>query len=63
MTFFSDLKNQVTDLFNKKDGFEATDDDVKEQQILQEHHRHDSFASVRHNAQVKFYIDGQNYCW
>lgn len=66
MTFFSDLADKVNKLFEpscdeKKEG--APDDDFIEQQLANEKHRYDSFAAVRHEAQVKFYIDGQNYCW
>ncbi|KAI7896962.1 uncharacterized protein EV154DRAFT_490014 [Mucor mucedo] len=66
MTFFSDIADKVNSLFEtscdeKKDG--APDDDFIEQQLANEKHRYDSFAAVRHEAQVKFYIDGQNYCW
>lgn len=26
-------------------------------------HRYNSFAPVRHDSQVKFFIDGHDYCW
>jgi phospholipase D1/2 len=64
MNFFTDLADKVSQLLetspeqDKKD-----DDDYIEQQLLKEKHRYDSFAAVRHGAQVKFFIDGQNYCW
>lgn len=65
MSFFSNLADKVNSLFDtsceKKD--DNPDDDFIEQQLANEKHRYDSFAAVRHEAQVKFYIDGQNYCW
>lgn len=65
MSFFTNLAAKVTDLFDgepvKKD--DKPDDDTLEQQLANEKHRYDSFAAVRHGAQVKFYVDGQNYCW
>ena len=64
MSFFTNLAAKVTDLFDgdaKKD--DNPDDDFIEQQLAQEQHRYDSFAAVRHGAQVKYFVDGQNYCW
>lgn len=65
MTFFSDLADKVNSLFdtNCEKKNETPDDDFIEQQLANEKHRYDSFAAVRHEAKVKFYIDGQNYCW
>lgn len=65
MSFFTNLAAQVTDFFDgetpKKD--DNPDDDTIEQQLANEQHRYDSFAAVRHGAQVKYFVDGQNYCW
>lgn len=65
MEYLTNLAAKVTDLFDgeapKKT--EDLDDDALEQQLANEKHRYDSFAAVRHGAQVKFYVDGQNYCW
>jgi hypothetical protein len=64
MSFFQSLAAKVNDLFDHhetKD--ENPNDDLVEQQLAQEKHRFDSFAAVRHDAQVKYYVDGQNYCW
>lgn len=66
MSFFTNLAAQVNSLFDpscpeKKAANQ--DDDFIEEQLMNEKHRYDSFAAVRHDAQVKHYIDGQNYCW
>ncbi|RCH99456.1 hypothetical protein CU097_013561 [Rhizopus azygosporus] len=37
--------------------------DEEEEEYLAEGHRYGSFAPVRHDAMVKFFIDGHNYCW
>lgn len=68
MEFFTNLATKVNDvLFDTAHEANPTaaepDDDTKEQQLAQEKHRYDSFAAVRHNAQVKAFVDGQNYCW
>ncbi|KAG1150556.1 hypothetical protein G6F37_000150 [Rhizopus arrhizus] len=64
MTFFSDIAEKVSHLFDTPpDEPKKEDDDYIEQQLLNEKHRYDSFAAVRHGAQVKFFVDGQNYCW
>lgn len=65
MSIFTSFIEQVKEVFegssDKKP--EDQDDDFIEQQLANEKHRYDSFAAVRHDAQVKFFIDGQNYCW
>lgn len=65
MSIFTNLIEQVKEVFegssDKKP--EEQDDDFIEQQLANEKHRYDSFAAVRHDAQVKFFVDGQNYCW
>ncbi|KAG1152416.1 hypothetical protein G6F37_000260 [Rhizopus arrhizus] len=42
---------------------EASQEDDDEEEYLAEGHRYDSFAPVRHDAMVKFFIDGHDYCW
>ncbi|KAI9276308.1 hypothetical protein BY458DRAFT_433755 [Sporodiniella umbellata] len=61
-TFFGDLKEKFSHLFDHEEP-KKEDDDLIEQQLLNEKHRFDAFAAVRHGAQVKFFVDGQNYCW
>ncbi|CEP10723.1 hypothetical protein [Parasitella parasitica] len=65
MSFFTTLIEQVKDVFEAASDNtpEDQDDDLLEQKLMNEKHRYDSFAAVRHDASVKFYIDGQNYCW
>lgn len=64
MSFFTNLVQDVSKFFepgDKKD--EIPEDELREQQLLKEKHRYDSFAAVRHDCNVKYYVDGQNYCW
>ncbi|KAI8991905.1 hypothetical protein BDF20DRAFT_812470 [Mycotypha africana] len=64
MSFFTNLAEKVTEFFEDNSNEDKNnDDDFIEQQLMNEKHRYDSFAAVRHNAQVKYYIDGHNYCW
>lgn len=35
----------------------------REEEYLAEGHRYDSFAPIRHEAMVKYFIDGHDYCW
>ncbi|GAA5809595.1 hypothetical protein MFLAVUS_003006 [Mucor flavus] len=64
MSFFETLAEKVNGLFTPEKEAPAKDsDDFLEQQLANEDHRFDSFAAVRHAAQVKYYVDGQNYCW
>lgn len=39
------------------------DEDDREEDYLAEGHRFDSFAPIRHEAMVKYFIDGHDYCW
>ncbi|KAI9491274.1 hypothetical protein BDB00DRAFT_767302 [Zychaea mexicana] len=44
--------------------FEAdNEEDEREDEFTKSYHRYDSFAPVRHEAQVKYFIDGHDYCW
>ncbi|KAG2235547.1 hypothetical protein INT48_003110 [Thamnidium elegans] len=66
MSFFENLAEKVNSLFtppSDKNEPGKDSDDFLEQQLANEDHRFDSFAAVRHAAQVKYYVDGQNYCW
>jgi phospholipase D1/2 len=58
MAFFTNLFKQVSELFDGDD-----DEEKREEQLNTESHRYESFAPVRHGAQVKHYVDGQDYCW
>ncbi|KAI8990852.1 hypothetical protein BDF20DRAFT_908690 [Mycotypha africana] len=41
----------------------GNEDDEREEQYLAEGHRFESFAPIRENAMVKYFIDGHDYCW
>ncbi|KAI8329868.1 hypothetical protein BC941DRAFT_463630 [Chlamydoabsidia padenii] len=58
MAFFTNLVTKVTELFDSE-----VDEEKREEQLNTETHRFESFAPVRHGAQVKHYVDGQDYCW
>ncbi|KAI7856548.1 hypothetical protein BDC45DRAFT_503017 [Circinella umbellata] len=52
----------ITNFFSNM--FEANDEeDEREQELSKKYHRYDSFAPVRHDAKVKYFIDGHDYCW
>ncbi|KAJ8655156.1 hypothetical protein O0I10_009191 [Lichtheimia ornata] len=55
MSFFVNL---VQDLFDGND-----EEEQREEELSQTYHRHGSFAPVRHDAKVKFFIDGHDYFW
>lgn len=55
MAFFT---NFIAELF---DGDE--DEESREAENARQYHRFESFSPVRHNAQVKYFIDGRDYCW
>ncbi|CAO3597157.1 unnamed protein product [Absidia cylindrospora] len=58
MSIFNTLFARVSDLF---DG--DNEEEKREEQLNAESHRYESFAPVRHGAQVKHFVDGQDYCW
>ena len=35
----------------------------REEEYLLQKHRYDSFAPIRHDAMVKYFVDGHDYCW
>lgn len=55
MSFFVNL---VQDLFEGDE-----EEQQREEELSQTFHRHGSFAPVRHDAKVKFFIDGHDYFW
>jgi phospholipase D1/2 len=38
-------------------------EDDREEEYLLEEHRYGSFAPIRKDAMVKYFIDGHDYCW
>ncbi|KAI7872737.1 hypothetical protein BDF14DRAFT_1739586 [Spinellus fusiger] len=74
MAFLQTISNTVADsfnsLFNNKSGCTLSEADAlseeeekREEEYTTAHHRMESFAPVRHDSQVKYYVDGQDYCW
>lgn len=47
----------------KVSGHISSKEDEREQDYMTEGHRYDSFAPIRQEAMVKYYIDGHDYCW
>ncbi|ORZ14030.1 hypothetical protein BCR42DRAFT_417891 [Absidia repens] len=41
----------------------SPEEEENEVAMLAKSHRHGSFAPVRHNAKVKYFVDGHDYCW
>lgn len=39
------------------------DEQEREEEYLAQGHRYDSFAPIRHDAMVKYFVDGHDYCW
>ncbi|RCH86304.1 hypothetical protein CU098_002772, partial [Rhizopus stolonifer] len=39
------------------------EEDDREEEYLAQGHRYDSFAPIRHEAMVKYFVDGHDYCW
>lgn len=52
------IANFIAELFEGDD-----DEEKREEEFTQTFHRYGSFAPVRHEAQVKYFIDGHDYCW
>jgi phospholipase D1/2 len=67
MPILSHLANKVKSKFREKVSYivQAGDDneDEREEEYLAKGHRFDSFAPIRHDAMVKYFIDGHDYCW
>ncbi|KAI8393433.1 uncharacterized protein BYT42DRAFT_551022 [Radiomyces spectabilis] len=55
----SKVKEGVYELTHRND----QEEQEREKAYLAASHRFGSFAPVRDNAQVKYYIDGHDYCW
>jgi phospholipase D1/2 len=53
------VREEVSHVLNPK----VDEADDREEEYMMEGHRFDSFAPVRHNAMVKYFIDGHDYCW
>lgn len=53
------IRDKVSDIVQASDNNE----DEREEDYMAEGHRFDSFAPIRHEAMVKYFIDGHDYCW
>ncbi|KAL0085255.1 hypothetical protein J3Q64DRAFT_1746253 [Phycomyces blakesleeanus] len=66
MPFFRKLAHKVKD--NIKSNlheiiYSKDEEDEREEEYRSGDHRHKSFAPVRHEAEVKYFVDGHDYCW
>ena len=60
--FAKKLKHEVRHAINHV--VKSEDDlDDREEEYLAQGHRYDSFAPIRNEAMVKYFIDGHDYCW
>ncbi|KAI7858196.1 hypothetical protein BDC45DRAFT_499033 [Circinella umbellata] len=57
-SFTHKVENKVKNIFHK----EVTEEE-REHNYQTTTHRYGSFAPVRHDTSVKFFIDGHDYCW
>lgn len=57
------FRQAVSDVVNPEGNEHNSDEDNREEEYMAEGHRFDSFAPIRHEAMVKYFIDGHDYCW
>ncbi|KAJ8656583.1 hypothetical protein O0I10_007660 [Lichtheimia ornata] len=66
VTFVGDFRTRVRHkfihFFHAAEEHQETEEE-REHNFQTKLHRYNSFAPVRHDSQVKFYIDGHDYCW
>lgn len=58
--FAKKVQHKIRD---KVSGYVNSEEEEREQDYMAEGHRYDSFAPIRQEAMVKYYIDGHDYCW
>lgn len=67
MPILSHLANKVKHKFrhgvNNVIKNDDKQDDEREEEYMMEDHRYGSFAPIRQEAMVKYFIDGHDYCW
>jgi len=68
MSFFEDIaksvKGELEELeFRTKGLLHLDDEEIREQKYMAECHRFESFAPIREEAQVKYFVDGKDYLW
>lgn len=66
MPVFSHFANKVKSKFREKISNAigtGDDENEREEEYLAEGHRFGSFAPIRQEAMVKYFIDGHDYCW
>lgn len=68
MSFFQDIAKSIKGNFEElefraKDALNMDDEEIREKKYIADHHRFDSFAPIRDNVQVKYFVDGKDYLW
>lgn len=59
----SDFVKSIHNKFYNAVSQHEENEDEREHKYQTTFHRFGSFAPVRHGAQVKFFVDGHDYCW
>lgn len=59
----SDFVKSIHNKFYNAVNQHEENEDEREHKYQTTFHRFGSFAPVRHGAQVKFFVDGHDYCW
>lgn len=54
------LHEKVHEFFHEE---ATTEEEKREEEYQAKLHRYGSFAPVRHGAEVKYFVDGHDYCW
>ncbi|CAO3630936.1 unnamed protein product [Mucor hiemalis] len=57
------VKTKIRDTVSNVVQGHGDEEQEREEEYLAEGHRYDSFAPIRHEAMVKYFIDGHDYCW
>ncbi|KAI9493052.1 hypothetical protein BDB00DRAFT_825218 [Zychaea mexicana] len=60
-TFFNSFTHKVER--KVKNIFHKETEEEREHKYQSTTHRYGSFAPVRHDASVKYFVDGHDYCW
>lgn len=57
------VKTKIRDTVSTVVQGHGDEEQEREEEYLMEEHRYGSFAPIRHEAMVKYFIDGHDYCW
>jgi phospholipase D1/2 len=57
------VRHAINDVVNFTGNESNLKEEEREEDYMVQGHRFDSFAPIRHDAMVKYFIDGHDYCW